>query len=145
MTSNYKQNNIIKKAKYSYDGLKSSFKGDFSVRLAYYVSVPLSLIFFILSPDLITKLISLFIFMFWIIFEHINTAFETVVDRISLKKHKLSKIAKDIPAYVSGVIVVFYIISIIILSFIIKFSYDDYKNNNSNSNFGDYIKNSFKK
>ena len=145
MTSNYKQNNIIKKAKYSYDGLKSSFKGDFSVRLAYYVSVPLSLIFFILSPDLITKLISLFIFMFWIIFEHINTAFETVVDRISLKKHKLSKIAKDIPAYVSGVIVVFYIISIIILSFIIKFSYDDYKNNNSNSNFGDYIKNSFNK
>ena len=93
----FRQSNIYKKMGFVLDGVHASLD-DFSVRLAFYISVPLSLIFFILNPNIITKIVGLLVFSFWIIFETINTSIESVVDRIGPEIHPLSKIAKDTAA-----------------------------------------------
>lgn len=141
----HKQSKIGNKIKYSSEGITASFLSDTSVRWSYYFSIPVSITFFVLSPDLTSKLLSLFIFLMWIVFENLNTALEATVDRIGTKYHKLSKIAKDVMAGVVSLVVVFMLISIVILSFNIKYGYDNWKDENENRNFSGYIYDSFRK
>tara|TARA_R110000824_G_scaffold293346_1_gene481681 strand:+ start:236 stop:667 length:432 start_codon:yes stop_codon:yes gene_type:complete len=142
--SKYKSKNISEKINHSLDGFHASIQ-DYSVRLAYFFSLPVSILFFIFAPDLRTKLLSSFIFLFWIVFESLNTSLETIVDRISMRKHPLSKIAKDIPSFINAIIVLFFIFAIVMLSFITKYGYDDWRDNNLDGSMSDYIHDSFKK
>jgi diacylglycerol kinase len=142
--SKFRSSNIANKIAYSYDGFKSSVQ-DFSVRLAYAISLPVSILYFIFAPNLTTKLLSSFIFLFWIVFESLNTSIETVVDRISQKKHPLSKIAKDIPSFVNAMIVLFFIFAIVMLAFITKYAYDEWEEANPDGSMSDYINQTFKK
>jgi diacylglycerol kinase (ATP) len=141
--SKYKSKNLMTKLNHSLDGFNASIQ-DYSVRLAYFISLPVSIFFFVLAPDLKTKLLSSFIFLFWIVFESLNTSLETIVDRISMKKHPLSKIAKDIPSFINAIIVLFFIFAIIMLSFITKYGYEDWKDLNRGGTFCEYISQSFK-
>lgn len=135
-----KQSKFSNKIYYSSEGIKNSFLLDISIRWAYYISIPLSITFFVLSPTIESKILSLLVFLLWLVFEHVNTALEATVDRISLKYHELSKLAKDVMAGVIGIVVGFMLISIVLLSLNIKFAYDNY-----NGSFNDFIKDSFKK
>lgn len=87
---------LIKAAGYSVEGLKAAYQHEASIRLEarlLLVLVPAALWLGdngIERAILITSLLGVFIV------ELLNSAIETVVDRISLERHELSKRAKDI-------------------------------------------------
>jgi diacylglycerol kinase (ATP) len=77
-------------------GLKYAFKADLSFRMELCAAVfliPLSLLVAHSKSELILLIMSIFMVL---IAELINTAIETVVNRISLEQHILSKHAKDV-------------------------------------------------
>jgi diacylglycerol kinase len=122
-TNRFRQSNIFKKMEFVLDGVHASLD-DYSVRLAFYVSIPLSIIFFIFNPNIITKIVGLLVFSFWIIFETINTSIESVIDRIGPEIHPLSKIAKDTAAVPPAIMGVMYVICIILFTFNIIMKYN---------------------
>lgn len=87
---------LIKAAGYSVEGLKAAYQHEASIRLEailLLVLVPAALWLGdngIERAILITSLLGVFIV------ELLNSAIETVVDRISIERHELSKRAKDI-------------------------------------------------
>ena len=119
----FRQSNVFKKMGFVLDGVHASLD-DFSVKLAFYVSIPLSIVFFIFNPNIVTKLLGLLIFSFWIIFETINTSIESIVDRIGPEIHPLSKIAKDTAAVPPAIMGVMYVISIILFTINIIMKYN---------------------
>ena len=86
---------IINACRYSAQGFQAAFKNEAAFRqlvLLNAVSIPLILF---IDFDAIVKMILLFATMLTLIVELFNTAIEAIVDRVSLEKHPLSKIAKD--------------------------------------------------
>ncbi len=139
-----KQSNIINKIIYASQGISWALLNDVSVRAAYIISIPISIILFIFTPNIDSKILSIVIFSLWIIFETLNTCIEATVDRIGTEYNLLSKAAKDTSASVVSIVVCVLIISIILLSIQIKYAYDDWKENNKDSDIWDYIKWTFK-
>lgn len=87
---------IIDAAGYSWSGLKAVFKSEAAFRqeLALCaILVPLSLWIDVTKGQRAMMLASLFVLL---IVELLNTAIETVINRISTEIHPLSKLAKDI-------------------------------------------------
>lgn len=86
---------IINACRYSADGFIASFKNEAAFRQLVLLNI-ISLPIILLMPfELIVKMILVFATLFTLIVELFNTAIEAIVDRISLEKHPLSKIAKD--------------------------------------------------
>lgn len=86
---------IINACRYSAQGFQAAFKNEAAFRqlvLLNAISIPLILF---IDFDAIVKMILLFATMLTLIVELFNTAIEAIVDRVSLEKHPLSKIAKD--------------------------------------------------
>ena len=86
---------IINTCRYSAQGFQAAFKNEAAFRqlvLLNAISIPLILF---IDFDAIVKMILLFATMLTLIVELFNTAIEAIVDRVSLEKHPLSKIAKD--------------------------------------------------
>lgn len=80
---------------YSVDGIKSLWQGEQAFRQEIYASVILlPLIFFLTIPSLL-KLILILLLLLMLVTEAINSAIETIIDRISTEIHNQSKIAKD--------------------------------------------------
>lgn len=89
-------NRIIHAFKYSLDGLRSAFKSETAFRQDILLCI-LAIIFqAFLDLPILSRIIMITSLLFIIIAELINTAIETIVDRISPDKHELSKKAKDI-------------------------------------------------
>ncbi len=87
---------ILKAFKYSYDGFISSFKSEEAFRqdcLVFFLGVFLTFYFDIATVEKILIIFSLFLIL---LMELVNTAIETVIDRVSDDYHLLSKKAKDI-------------------------------------------------
>jgi len=139
-----KQSNIFNKIIYASQGISWALLNDFSVRLAYIISIPISIILFIFTPNIDSKILSIVIFSLWIIFETLNTCIEATIDRIGTEYHLLSKAAKDTSASVVSIVVCVLIISIILLSIQIKYAYDDWKEKHQDSDIWEYIKWTFK-
>ncbi|HSQ98225.1 MAG TPA: diacylglycerol kinase [Rickettsiales bacterium] len=87
---------ILEAFKYSKDGFVSAFKTEEAFREDILLCAVLFIISILLPISFIEKLF-LFSSLFLVILcELINTAIETIIDRISEKIHPLSKVAKDI-------------------------------------------------
>ncbi|OPZ79344.1 MAG: Diacylglycerol kinase [Alphaproteobacteria bacterium ADurb.Bin438] len=87
---------IFNAFKYSYSGFISSFKSEEAFRQDLLFCLIFFVIALFLPCDVISKIILIFPLVLIIIMELVNTAIETVVDRISEEYHELSKKAKDI-------------------------------------------------
>jgi len=87
---------IFKAFTYSYDGFKAAFKNEAALRQDILFCGIFLIATLFISVGTISKILmisSLFLILFM---ELINTAIETVIDRISDDYHELSKKAKDI-------------------------------------------------
>lgn len=87
---------ILKAFTYSYQGFIATFKSEAAFRQDIAVFVIFSIIAFCLPLQLIEQLKLVSALLLILIAELINTAIETVIDRISPDYHELSKKAKDI-------------------------------------------------
>ena len=87
---------ILYAFKYSFDGLRAAFKNEVAFRQDILLCI-LAIIFqAFLDIPTTSRIIMLSSLLLIIIAELINTAIETIIDRISSEKNELSKRAKDI-------------------------------------------------
>lgn len=91
---------ILKAFGYSYQGLKAVIKSEAAFRQELVLCAVLSVVAFCLPVSLMTKLSLINSLIIILLAELINTAIETVIDRISAEYHELSKKAKDIGSLV---------------------------------------------
>jgi len=87
---------ILNAFMHSRDGFMSAFKSEIAFRQDLLIFVVFSLIAIILNISLWHKFILITVLLFILFAELVNTAIETVIDRISTDYHELSKKAKDI-------------------------------------------------
>ncbi|MBF7688811.1 diacylglycerol kinase [Acinetobacter rathckeae] len=80
---------------YSMSGFKSAFKNEAAFRQIIYLNLILLPISCILDISKIEHILLIIVGLLAIIVELLNSAIEAVVDRISLDRHPLAKIAKD--------------------------------------------------
>ena len=97
---------IVNASNYSIQGLATAWRIEHAFRQEVLVFV-LGVIFaFILPVSGFQKLVLIGVLLQVLIVELINSAFEAVVDRISLERHPLSKNAKDFGSAAVGLTVV---------------------------------------
>ena len=87
---------IIKATQYSFQGLRAAFKYESAISqelLLLFIFVPIALLLDITNVEKILLVASLVLVL---IIELVNSAIETVVDRIGTEHHELSGRAKDI-------------------------------------------------
>jgi len=97
---------IINASNYSIQGLATAWRIEHAFRQEALVFV-LGVIFaFVLPVSSFQKLVLIGVLLLVLIVELINSAFEAVVDRISLERHPLSKNAKDFGSAAVGLTVV---------------------------------------
>ena len=87
---------IIHAFKYSFDGLVSTFKSESAFRQDILLCIIAIILQIFIDVPTISRVIMITSLVLIIIAELINTAIETIVDRISPEKNNLSKKAKDI-------------------------------------------------
>ncbi|MBR4475165.1 MAG: diacylglycerol kinase [Alphaproteobacteria bacterium] len=106
-------NRIIHAFGYSFSGLASVFRTEAAFRQDLILCIIGIAIQFFIDVPTISHILMIFSLVFIILAELINTAIETVVDRIGPEKNKLSKRAKDI-----GSAIVFITITSVVLLWI---------------------------
>lgn len=89
-------NRIIHAFKYSFDGIIATFKSESAFRQDLLLCTFAVILQFFLDLPVLSRIIMITSLLFIIIAELVNTAIETVVDRISPDRNALSKKAKDI-------------------------------------------------
>jgi len=96
---------ILKASSYTVQGLVTAWKIEHAFRQELLVFV-LGVIFaFVLPVSGFERLVLIGVLLLVLIVELINSAFEAVVDRISLERHPLSKNAKDFGSAAVGLTV----------------------------------------
>ena len=110
---------IIDACFYSYSGIKSAYESEIAFRQDILICTALFIFALILPVPFIYKLVMIMSLFIILIAELINTAIETVVDRISSDIHPLSKKAKDIGSaivFFSFIQMIFIFISSILIA-----------------------------
>ena len=92
----------------AYQGLNVIY-GDTTLRIMYYVIICIIYVFSKYEPDNIYRTVLIIPMLLLFIIETINYLFEITVDRISLKKHPLSKKIKDVSTSITFVFSLFII------------------------------------
>ncbi len=87
---------IIHAFKYSFDGISSAFKSEAAFRQDILLCITAIIVQSFFDIPTTSRIIMIASLLLIIIAELVNTAIETIVDRISPQKHELSKKAKDI-------------------------------------------------
>ena len=87
---------ILKAFTYSYDGFKSAFQSEEAFRQDIVVFIIFSAIALCLNVPLWAQALLISALILILLMELVNTAIETIIDRISDEYHELSKKAKDI-------------------------------------------------
>lgn len=87
---------IFRAFQHSIDGIIATFKSESAFRQDIALCVLAIILSCFLDVSTLSRIIMLFSLAFIIIAELVNTAIETIIDRISPIKHPLSKKAKDI-------------------------------------------------
>lgn len=105
---------------YSYNGFKSTFQSEAAFRQDLAIFIIGTLIALFLPLEVLAKGLMISALILILLMELINTAIETVVDRISPDYHELSKKAKDIGSLL--VLISFLNAFVIWISVFIQFS-----------------------
>jgi len=87
---------IIKAFGYSFDGFVAAFKSEAAFRWEILIFIIGTIIAIILPVSLLAKAILISSLIMILLAELVNTAIETIVNRISKDIHPMSKKAKDI-------------------------------------------------
>ncbi|MEC4723055.1 diacylglycerol kinase [Noviherbaspirillum sp. CPCC 100848] len=87
---------IMSAASYSMQGFKAAWRNEHAFRQELAVVVPAMLLALFLPLPAVHRLALVAVLINLLIVELLNSAIETVVDRISLERHPLSKVAKDV-------------------------------------------------
>ena len=87
---------IVFAFKNSFEGLISAFKREEAFRQDIFISIILFIFSCYLSISVVERILLITSVLFVLFAELVNTAIESVVDRISSEWHLLSKIAKDV-------------------------------------------------
>lgn len=86
---------ILNAWQYSLAGIKAAYQNEAAFRQIVWICVVLIPLSFVLPVSAVERAIMIFVCLFSMIVELLNSAIENVVDRISLERHELSKRAKD--------------------------------------------------
>ena len=97
--------------KWSVDGLISAFKGESAFRQELILAVFLIPLGLYLGNGGVEKALLVFPVLLLLIVELVNTAIESMVDRIGTEKHELSKRAKDIGSAAVFLLVILLVIT----------------------------------
>lgn len=87
---------LVAALSYSIDGFKAAWNNEAAFRQEVLVAVIGTITALSLKISAFEKLMLIAVLVLVLIVELINSAFEAVVDRISLERHPLSKNAKDL-------------------------------------------------
>jgi diacylglycerol kinase (ATP) len=99
--------------KNSLAGMKALWRYEQAFRLEVYLFTLLLPVILLMPAPAAHKFLLILLFILWLVVETLNSAIETVVDRISTEFHEKSKIAKDL-----GSAAVFMVIIMNILAWI---------------------------
>lgn len=102
---------IIHAFKYSFDGLVATFKSESAFRQDILLCICATILQFFIDVSPLSRILMMSSLILILISELINTAIETIIDRIGAEKHPLSKKAKDI----GSAIVLLTIICVVLL------------------------------
>ncbi len=105
---------ILNATQYSLSGFKAAFQNEAAFRQIVWMNAVLIPLSFFLNASRAEHAVMVIVCLLALIVELFNSAIEAVVDRVSLEKHPLSKIAKDM-----GSAAQFVALSIIFLSWLI--------------------------
>lgn len=86
---------IFNATQYSLDGFKAAYQNEAAFRQIVWMNIVLILTSCLLDVSRVEHALMVVVCLFALIVELFNSAIEAVVDRVSLDKHPLSKIAKD--------------------------------------------------
>ena len=86
---------ILNATSYSISGFKAAYQNEAAFRQIVLINLVLIPVSFFLDVTRGEHALMIIVCLFAIIVELFNSAFEAVVDRVSLEKHQLSKNAKD--------------------------------------------------
>ncbi|XZT89268.1 diacylglycerol kinase [Acinetobacter baumannii] len=86
---------ILNATSYSISGFKAAYQNEAAFRQIVLINLVLIPVSFFLDVTRGEHALMIIVCLFAIIVELFNSAIEAVVDRVSLKKHQLSKNAKD--------------------------------------------------
>lgn len=87
---------ILSACSYSMQGFQAAWRNEHAFRQELCIVVPAMVVALLLPLPALHRLALVAVLMLLLIVELLNSALETVVDRISLERHPLSKVAKDI-------------------------------------------------
>lgn len=87
---------LIEATRYSFRGLIASFKSESAIRQEFLLLFVSFVVVFLLELEKLENIVLVGTVIFLIVVELINTAVETVVDRIGFEHNELSGLAKDI-------------------------------------------------
>jgi len=87
---------ILKAFTYSYDGFKAAFKSEEAFRQDLFIFVIFTFVALCLNISFWAQALLISSLLLILLMELVNTAIETIIDRISGEYHELSKKAKDI-------------------------------------------------
>lgn len=80
----------------SFEGLKATFKNEEAFRQEIFLALILIPVAFYTGDTTVEKILLVSSLILLIVIELINTGIEVIIDRVSLDKNELSKLAKDI-------------------------------------------------
>ena len=86
---------ILNATQYSLDGFKAAYQNEAAFRQIVWMNMVLIPTSCLLDVSRVEHVLMVVVCLFALIVELFNSAIEAVVDRVSLDKHPLSKIAKD--------------------------------------------------
>lgn len=87
---------LIRAFGYSLQGLKAAFETEWAFRVEVFVAPPMAVLALLLPVPLAEKALLLSSLFLVLMAELVNTAIETVIERIAPDRHPLSGKAKDI-------------------------------------------------
>jgi len=93
----YKQ--IVNATRYSIDGLVFMLRSEFAARLELYIYFWTMVLFFLLKVPFTSFLIATILMLLLLAVESLNTAIESIIDRISPEISPVGKQAKDLGSF----------------------------------------------
>ena len=96
---------------YSVDGFRTAWKYEHAFRQELMVAVPGTVVALLLPVSVLEKLALVGVLVLVLVVELINSAIESVVDRVSLDRNPLSKNAKDLGSAAVMLSVVFALVT----------------------------------
>lgn len=87
--------NFFKNSKYALNGLIEIFKNESSFKIEVALAIPFLILSFILNISVIEHILLIFVTLFVLFAEIVNSAIERVVDLVTKEHHELAKNAKD--------------------------------------------------